>query len=289
MERQFMKTSDLENLREKAKQLALSDEWGPQAIAINTQMIELDEHAADAYTRLAKCFLAQNKIIAAYDMYKQVLEFDPKNRIAANNVQKFEDDVDRARVREREKQVFEDIASINSYEEAFNVGVAAKRQGNFKLAVALLERALELKPNNVYACNALGAAYRRNRNSDDARRVYQTALSIAVNFVSLVGLAAVERDARQFKEAISLYERVLSSEPQNAYALNGLGGVHTDLGNYSTAESFFNKAMSINKGTKDAKRGLEKLLEIYKKLEDSKSIERIEGWLKTLSTKKSRF
>lgn len=275
-----MTISDLENLGEKAKQLALSDEWGAQAIAINTHIIELDEHAADAYTRLAKCFLAEGKTIAAYDMYKQVLEFDPKNTIAINNLQRLEYNIARA----REEQVFEDIATLSSYEEAFSIGIAARRQGKLKLAIVALQRALELKPDNIYAFNALGAAYRRSGNSDNASRMYQNALSIVMNSVSLVGLAAVKRDLSLYEEAIALYKKVLSSEPHNAYALNGLGGVYTDLGSYTTAENYFNEALSVNEGIKEAKRGLERLLEIYTKSGDVESIQRIKRWLKTFST-----
>ncbi|MDA8139273.1 MAG: hypothetical protein M0036_11535 [Desulfobacteraceae bacterium] len=57
---------DVSVLRERAKKLALSGNWGDEAIDINTKMIELDDRAADAYTRLAKCFIEQGKKLAAF-------------------------------------------------------------------------------------------------------------------------------------------------------------------------------------------------------------------------------
>ena len=48
--------SELHDLRERAKSFALAGEWGATAIEINTRMLEIDDRAADAYTRLARCF-----------------------------------------------------------------------------------------------------------------------------------------------------------------------------------------------------------------------------------------
>jgi tetratricopeptide (TPR) repeat protein len=278
-----MPNDQLDELRDEAKRLALFDNWGPQAIAINTQMIELDNRAADAYTRLAKCFLTQGRVSAAHDMYVEVLEFEPDNRIAYNNVSRLGKKIDRG-------LKLRAIASLENYDEAFSVGVAASRRKDFSFAIAALKRALELRPKSVYACNALGAAYRGDGMPSEARSIYQYAMKERENNSSLVGLAAVERDMRQYKEAIELYEKVLSSDSRNVYALNGLGGVYMDMEDYTQAEECFNKGSKVEGGIEDAVKnavknavkGLEKLMKIYKENGEVESVERIRRWLMLL-------
>ncbi len=270
-----MSKKTLTGLREYAKRLALSDDWGSEAIAANTRIIELNEQAADAYTRLAKCFLSQGNMLTAYDMYRQVLEFEPNNTIAAYGIHSLQ------RVIAKELEL-RDVASIESYDEAFSVGVAARRRGNVALAIVALKRALELYPGSIYACNALAAAYRRGGMPMEATHTYQRALEMTPNTASLVGLAAVARDNGQTGEAIELYKKVLSSEPRNAYALNGLGGVYTDMGDYSTAENYFNRASKVDDGIDEAVKGLEKIRFVHKKNGNADSVERIGRWLLSL-------
>ena len=76
----------LKDLVNKAKAFARLGDWGSEAVSVNTQIVEIDPLNSNAYTRLAKCFLSQEKLAAAHEMYLQVLEFDPKNMIACKNV-----------------------------------------------------------------------------------------------------------------------------------------------------------------------------------------------------------
>src|SRR5687768_15459870 len=76
----------LGQLMKRAEDLALSGEWGDEAVDVNTRILELDDRIAGAYTRLARCFRERGDWLAARTMYEQVLEFDPSNLIARNQL-----------------------------------------------------------------------------------------------------------------------------------------------------------------------------------------------------------
>jgi tetratricopeptide (TPR) repeat protein len=268
--------TNLAKLCKKAETLALSGQWGKESIAVNTQILEIDEHVSAAYTRLARCFLEQKNYLAAQDMYTQVLAFDPKNTIALNNLQSIKKEISKL-------QKLRDMAAIDSYDEVFSVGIAARRQGKLSLAVAALLRAVELKPEKPFAWNALGAAYRHYEQPKEAIDAYQKALALSYNLVSIIGLAAVERDLGNKEQSMALYKKVLDSDQNNPYALNGMGGVLSDLGLFDKAEEYFRTALKFEKGFPDAVKGIKALLRHYTARNDKESMARITRWLKELT------
>lgn len=270
--------SEFNDLQRKAKLLARSGEWGKTAIEINTRMLEIDDRAADAYTRLARCFRKQGRLIAAREMYSQVLTFDSNNTIARNNLAEIEKQIGRA-------DELSGVSSICSFDEAFSVGVAARKRKRYALAIAALLRAIELRPESVHAWNALGAANRHKGSLSQAARVYDHAMRLSRNIVSLTGLAAVARDSHEPDKAISLYTEVLKGAPDHAYALNGLGGVYADIGRFDKAEEYFKRASELSEGREDAVRGLEKLRLNFEAQRNIEAAKRISRWLAQLAEK----
>src|SRR5215475_6777775 len=201
--------SELHDLRRRPESLALSGEWGETAIKINTRMLEIDDRAADAYTRLARCFREQGRLRTAREMYTQILTFDSNNVISRNNLVKIEKEIGRA-------GELSGVLSIGSFDEAFAVAVAARKRKRYALAIAALSKAVELRHGSVHAWNALGAAYRHKGALDQARSAYEHALGLSRNVVSLIGLAAVARDLYDVDKALDLYTEVLRGDPDHA-------------------------------------------------------------------------
>jgi Flp pilus assembly protein TadD len=243
-------------------------------------MLEIDDRAADAYTRLARCFREQGRLEAAREMYTQVLTFDSTNVIARNNLARIEKEIGRA-------DELSGVSSIGSFDEAFAVGVAARRRKRYALAIGALSRAVELRPGSVHAWNALGAAYRHIDALDQARSAYDHALGLRRNVVSLIGLAAVARDLGDFDKAIDVYTEVLQGNPDQAYALNGLGGVYADIGLLAEAEERFRRASEIAEGRADAVRELKRLRLSYEARGDNEAVGRVSRWLAQLGAQAS--
>lgn len=262
---------NLEQLISRAAELALAGNWGEEAIQLNTHILELDDKIAGSYTRLARCFKEQGNPLGAREMYLQVLAFQPENRIALNNLSCLEKEL-------RIKELIHSISNINSYEEAFATGVAAKRRNEIMIAITALKRAIELKPTK-YALNALASAYRSANNLDIAEKIYKDILLRDDNLVSQVGLAAVYRDKGMLAEARKIYENVLRQNKENCHALNGLGGVYSDLGMLGDAEMCFEKALEIGGARDESIHNLEKLKEVYLAQNNSDGVTRIDAIL----------
>lgn len=274
--------NELADLRKQAEALALAGEWGERAIEVNTRMLELDDRAADAYTRLGRCFREQGRLEAAREMYLQVLEFDPQNKIATNSLRRSEADLQRQAAEERARRRAEEIQAALAaagYNELMAVGMSARKRRQYDLAITAFTRAVELRPASVYAWNALGGSCRHSGKLARAQESYRRALALGENPVSLVGLGAVERDLGHYEEAVRLYDAVLLDDPDNAFALNGVGGVYTDMGNLQEAEDCFQRASQLADGHEQAVDGLEVLKGKYAERGDAADVERVTRWL----------
>lgn len=76
----------LDDLKERAKDLAVKNNWGEEAVEVNRKIIELDSTCSGAYTRLAKCYVKLGDEDTAVKLWEQLLEFDPENTIAINRL-----------------------------------------------------------------------------------------------------------------------------------------------------------------------------------------------------------
>ncbi len=81
----------LQELLEKAKQFARGHHRGPEAIQVNTEILEIDPKQVGSYTRRGTCYLAAGDLGAARADFKKALALDPKNRIALNRLEELKD------------------------------------------------------------------------------------------------------------------------------------------------------------------------------------------------------
>src|SRR5208282_2452142 len=121
----------------------------------------------------------------------------------------------------------------------------------------LCEQALDADPNNVLALIQLSAKFWlpvvANRSADPqadlkradelaSRALVLDATSGAAHFVK----GQVLRAERRFDDAIAEYERALALDPNNAYAVGGLGETYALLGQYEKAIEFMDKAIRLS-------------------------------------------
>jgi tetratricopeptide (TPR) repeat protein len=121
----------------------------------------------------------------------------------------------------------------------------------------LCEQALDADPNNVLALTRLAAKFYLpvliNRSADPqadlkradelaSRALVLDANSSAAHFAK----GQVLRGERRFDDAIAEYERALASDPNDAYAVGGLGETYALLGQYEKAIEFMDKAIRLS-------------------------------------------
>jgi len=249
----LLSNSELAKLRKQAESLARAGNWGQVALEINKKMLEIDEHASDALTRLGRCHQEDGNFICAYEMYNQALVSDPSNTVARNKLKLVKEDAKKQHEKKRQetrKQQKEarlqkqknNISSMTNYNEIYQFGLAKKERGHFDLAIAAFLRATELNPESPYAWTSLGSAYRHNRNTAEAYRAYERALELVGDKdVVLVGMAAVMHTSGDTATAIELYNEVLKHDQNNVYALNGLAAVYSSIGDIEMAGKLFGR------------------------------------------------
>ena len=76
--------------QERARALAIAQDFGPEALELNRQLVGSNPLDAASRTRLGRCFLEAGKLEEAEAEYREVLRLDPKNRIAAGGIEAIE-------------------------------------------------------------------------------------------------------------------------------------------------------------------------------------------------------
>jgi pentatricopeptide repeat protein len=165
---------------------------------------------------------------------------------------------------ENKDRTDQDIASISQR------GYQLLREEQFEEANKHFLQVLEVEPDNSYALVGLGDSARKTHDYDTAIEYYRTCLDHdRDNSYALFGLADSYRALRKYHQALKiwerylkhddtnvtvltrvadgyrkvrdktrsreLYERVLQLEPDNPYALIGLGHLHYDFREYDDA------------------------------------------------------
>jgi len=73
--------------QERARELAVAQNFGPEALDLNKQLVSSNPADHASRTRLARCLLEAGHVEEAEAEYREVLRLDPKSRIAANGLE----------------------------------------------------------------------------------------------------------------------------------------------------------------------------------------------------------
>jgi tetratricopeptide (TPR) repeat protein len=113
-------------------------------------------------------------------------------------------------------------------------------------AVRVLERAVQLAPNDHRAHNSLGTAYLINLRLDDAAVEFNRALELdATDEFANLNLAHLARANGDYKRAANRYMEQLNGKPNDAEAHGGLAIAFLALGRDEEAEPEIKRALEI--------------------------------------------
>lgn len=155
-------------------------------------------------------------------------------------------------------------------------GVALVEQGEGPKALAGLQQAVAAYPDNVEFLGALGVAYLRSGNREQALSYFQLAkekeprvdrtyrwvsLIRSTEYWQLLEQASAAADAKNWRQAERLYRRAQSLQPDNAFALVGLGDVAMATGRDEAAWRYYRQAWRVDPGAGVAQRGVLRYLD----------------------------
>jgi len=132
-------------------------------------------------------------------------------------------------------------------------GNTARNNGNYALAINLLNRAVETDPKNRTAWNDLALAYFADRQDGLAINAYQK--QIAVNPYdenAYNNLGRVYLRQRKYDDAIRWFQKQIEVQPLDKYAHTNLGITYFEQHKYQEALPEFEKAATITPDSAEA-------------------------------------
>ena len=130
-------------------------------------------------------------------------------------------------------------------EEAFQMGLAAHRQGDWQRAEQCYQRAVALAPAYSDAWNNLGVVAQNRNQTSQSITFYITALRHNPKFVAAWGnLGAVFEGVGRFKESAACYEAGLRLS-EKAEILSNLAGLYREMGQFQKAYICYRKAVKL--------------------------------------------
>ena len=180
--------------------------------------LEQDPMRADYYLNLANVYLDFGETEGAFLAVQNALAIDPENAKAYNNLGSayFRQEDYTEAITAYQKSLAIDPKSL---ETSYNLGMVLFKNKEYEEALRVNNQALlinsEWPPLLVNRANAL---YKLNR-FDEAIADDEAALQILPGYKSaLISLAAIYRRLGELKNAVSCFDRVISTEPDNANA-----------------------------------------------------------------------
>ena len=142
-----------------------------------------------------------------------------------------------------------------------NLGNAYRSRGRAEDAAASHRRAIAIRPNYAEAHNNLGSALRDLGRLDEAAASYRRALAIRGDFaIAHANLAETLRLSGKLEEAATSYADALILRPADAELHNRLGSVLCDLGRLEEAEQSCCRALALKPGLAELHSNLAMLL-----------------------------
>ncbi len=231
---------------EKDYQLAEShkDQYPPAGDELYSEMMKLatgiENHLAEA-----RQLLNQRKFDQASEIYKEVLKQYPDNLDCLVNLLYIAQYPNQATPEEVEDLYQRARAASPQLPEVYLYhGTALAAEGKYDAAVAEIEKAIQLKPNNAQAHAWLADVWERRHRLADAIEQYYIAVKQQPDFrVARLELAKNLLYAGRSREAIPVLLPTLQAQDQNTpIAMMFLVQAYVNLGDRATARKYLEQA-----------------------------------------------
>ena len=123
---------------------------------------------------------------------------------------------------------------------------AAGDNGNFQVALVLLQRATEIDPKNKVAWNNLGLVYFALRENDHAIAAFQKQIEVnPYDEFAYNNLGRVYWNDRKYDDAVKAFNKQLENNPLDKFAHANLGQMYAEWHKYDLAVAELEKAASL--------------------------------------------
>ena len=224
--------------------------------------IRLDGNSNEGHLGLARCLAQAGEIGPAELEIFEVLRNLPQHaeaRILLGNLMMADQRWDEAGG--QFLQVLKTQA--NNQEARGNLALCFQQLGQFDAAIGQYKYILEKNPKSREAAFNLGAAYESKKMLDEAILYYKKTLEIDNTyynaFCSLAKCLAIKK---MYPDAITLIQHSRKIAPNNSYSYNVSGFIFEQMGKKTLAIEAYTKAVALNPKDWDAKKSLQRVLEL---------------------------
>ena len=142
---------------------------------------------------------------------------------------------------------------IPSADDHMDQAMEYVEQGQYEKAIAELNQAIELEPDNPDAHRNLGTVYGKLNQWEKAATAYEQAIELDPDFGEAYGdLVGAYFYLERVPEAIEVGEKAIELAPDYAMAYNNLGVVYGSQGQIDTAIALFEQGIQADPGCADA-------------------------------------
>jgi len=203
-----------------------------------------------AYCAFIKAKRGARTVEEKIGYYRQAAQHDPKfywARFNAGQLFKQQQDYHSAR---REFIAAVEGAGDNPNllgDAYFELGLCSIFLGDTKTARNFWDQALLYSPNNPVLLVNVAGTYEQEEDWQNAMKLHQAALDANPNYYkAIVNLARLKAQTGLIDEAIPLYEKALTVEPDDPLRHAILGGCYLALGDEIKARQYFDTASSLD-------------------------------------------
>ncbi len=139
------------------------------------------------------------------------------------------------------------IIMISKFEAYFEEGFNRLYSENYEEGIDLLQKALNLKPNDSLVLDRIGYGYLMLGNYDKSEKYLKKSLEInPENTLSLVDYGLLFQRLGNLKKAHEFYEKALNIDPNSEYALSFMGDLYYIQGNNELAIKYYDKYLKLD-------------------------------------------
>jgi len=154
--------------------------------------------------------------------------------------------------------------ALNNFRAHFYLGLALIGDRRYRESIDILNIALELDPDHLQSLVAVGDAYLKLGDLAEAKAGYFRALKFRAEYpAALDGLARVAEAAAEYDQAIELFRRAIASNRGFAPAYTHLGDLYLRQGKFEEAVELLEEAIAVRPDFAD---GLNRLALAYGRL-----------------------
>ena len=227
-----------------------------EALAAYNKAIQIFPEYKYNYLNIANVQYKMQDYKTAVESYGKFLEIYPQHREARENIASAYLVLDMP-----EKAVKEYTTLYNKNNSSFrdyaNYGIALVKTGDYSKGSEILEKAVELDPENTSCHISLALAYQELGNNDLALEQYAIVFKQLPNLHSIrLDYANLLADMKKNAEAIEQYKIYSQNYPTDARAYKNMAIVYKRMNDLDSAIANFEKTLAIKSDDTDVKKDL---------------------------------